>query len=92
MKRHVRIRGAKVPVERRKLKAYDGLAYQSGPRRRIVLNRRLRGVQQLSTLVREMIHQAHLGFSERTVLRLEESIVEMILENPEVFHNRLWKP
>lgn len=33
-----------------------------------------------------MIHQLDIGLSERTVLRLEEGIVQMVEENPEIFH------
>jgi hypothetical protein len=67
------------------MKRYDGLAYQTGHKRRIVLRKSLRGVKQLSTLVHEMLHQLDRGLSERTVLRLEVGIVEMVLENPDVF-------
>ena len=86
-----------MPVERRKLTAYDGLAYKRtrsdkrSVRRRIVLRKNLRGVAQLSALLHECLHQIDHGLSERTVLRLEEAIVDLVLENPEVFHNRVWR-
>ena len=97
MTRSVRIRGEKIPVERKSLCAADGLAYKRTKsdkrpvRRRIVLRKNLRGVKQLSTLLHECLHQIHIGLSERTVLRLEEALVELVLENPELFCNRLWE-
>jgi hypothetical protein len=47
-------------------------------------------VKLLSTLIHEMLHQLDHRLSEKTVLRLEESILELVLENPEVF-SRLWE-
>ncbi len=90
MTRSVRVRGEKIPVRKRRMSRYDGLAYQTG-RKKIVLRKGLRGIKQLSTLVHEMLHHLDAGLSERTVLRLEEAIVGLVLENPELFHNRLWE-
>lgn len=81
-----------MPVKTKKLRGAMGYAYKRGggdrrqQNRRIELDRRLRGARKLSTLVHEMIHQLDIGLAERTVLRLESGIVEMIEENPEVFH------
>jgi hypothetical protein len=91
MPRVVHIRGRAVPVIRKRLNGYAGLSFKRAHDdrrpvyRRIVLHRSLRGLRKLSVLVHEMIHQSNLRFSERTVLTLEASIMEMILENPEVF-------
>jgi hypothetical protein len=91
LKRHVVIRGKKVPVKTKRISAL-GYAYKrhkSDRRpvtRRIELHSNLRGAKKLSVLVHEMIHQLDIGLAERTVLRLESGIVEMIEDNPEVFH------
>ena len=95
MPRRVRIKGVSVPVRRRKLQDCVGQAFKPTPahpsiRRRIELHTSLRGVKLLSTLIHEMLHQLDHRLSEGTVLRLEESILEMILENPEVFSG-LWE-
>lgn len=45
----------------------------------------------MSTLVHEMLHQMNFRFSERTILRLEEGLMELVEENPEVFRD-LWEP
>jgi|SoiMethySBSTD1v2_1073268.scaffolds.fasta_scaffold25764_4 hypothetical protein len=91
MPRVVHIRGRAVPVLRRRLNGYAGLSFKRAQDdrrpvfRHIQLHRSLRGVRQLSVLVHEMIHQIDLRFSERTVLALEAAIVELVLENPDVF-------
>lgn len=92
-KRHVIIKGKKVPVMVRRLVGGAlGHAYKRGGGdrqqigRRIELHKHLRGARRLSTLVHEMIHQLNIALAERTVLRLEEGIVQMVEENPEVFH------
>lgn len=94
MKRHVYIRGEKVPVVRKRLRpGHYGSAYKRTKsdrrpcRRRIEIAKHLRGHAKLSTLVHEMLHQLHIGFAERTILRLESGIVQMVMENPEVFQN-----
>ena len=96
-KRHVYVRGEKIPVERKKMERFDGLAYKRPKRdrrpvrRRIVIARRLRGVKRLSTLVHEALHIIDMRLSEQTVLRIEEAMVELVIDNPEVFHNQLWE-
>jgi hypothetical protein len=91
MPRFVHIRGRAVPVVRRRINGYAGLSFKRAQddrrpvHRRIELHRGLRGLRQLSVLVHEMIHQMDLRFSERTVLALEAAIMELVLENPEVF-------
>jgi len=95
MKR-VHIKGKSVPVERKAMQRFDGLAYKRSKndkrpvRRRIVLAKRLRGVKKLSTLVHEMLHMVDHRLSEKTVLQLEDAITEMVIDNPEVFHG-LWE-
>lgn len=97
MKRHVYVRGEKIPVKQRKFYVLDGVAYKrtkSDKRRierRIELRRGMKARRRLAALLHEMIHQADIGLSERTVLRLEEAFLEMVLENPEIFHNSLWE-
>jgi hypothetical protein len=88
--RRVRIRGVKVPVRRKDLsrRRHIGESFKAG-KRRIEVADSLRGKRLLSTLVHEMLHQLDHRLSERTILRLEEGIVELVLENPEVF-DRLW--
>ncbi len=93
MNRHVYVRGEKIPVKRRRLRpSADGRAFKrtkSDKRhvnRRIELERNLRGVAKLSTLIHEMLHQLHIGLAERTILKLESGIVQMVGENPELFH------
>jgi hypothetical protein len=82
-----------VPVRRKALNGYAGLSFKRarGDRRpvvrRIELHESLRGVRKLAALIHEMLHQLDLRFSERTVLALEAALVELILENPEVFHD-----
>ena len=95
MPRHVTIGGKKVPVSRKRWKSLHGRAFKPtksypGLKRRIEVHRNLRGIGLLSTLIHEMLHQLDHRLSEGTVLRLEESILEMILENPEVFSG-LWE-
>lgn len=89
-RRRVRIRGRSVPVRRSSLsgKGYVGYSWK-GKGRRIEVDRNLRGVKLLSTLIHEMLHQLDHRLSERTVLQLEEDLVELVLENPEVFGS-LW--
>lgn len=90
MGRRVRIRGTKVPVRRKYMGHlwYIGSSFKKR-NRRIEVADSLRGKRLLSTLVHEMLHQLDHRLSERTILRLEEGIVELVLENPEVF-DRLW--
>ena len=93
-RKHVLIRGEKVPVKMRALKKSGvvGLAYKPTKgdrrpvRRRIAIEKTMRRHARMRTLVHEMIHQLDMGLSERTVLRLENGIVQMVAENPEVFH------
>lgn len=91
MAKRVRIRGVSVPVKRSALsrKGYIGYSWK-GKKRRIEVDRNLRGKALLSTMIHEMLHQLDHRLSERTVLELEEGIVELILENPEIF-DRLWE-
>lgn len=88
------MRGRKIPVRRRRLlPKLVGLAFppQGQDPGSIVLERSLRGRRALSTLVHEMLHQMNFRFSERTILQLEEGLMELIEENPEVFRD-LWEP
>lgn len=98
-KRHVHVRGKKIVVRSRRLRGCEGMAYKvtrrekengtANPRhepRRIELRKGIRGVRKLSTLLHEMIHQLDIGLAERTVLRLEEGLVQMVEDNPELFH------
>jgi len=92
MKRHVYVRGQKIPVKSGRMETTVGLAFKRTKsdrrpvRRRIVLRRNLKGAKRLSVLVHEMIHQLDIGLAERTVLRLEDGIVQMVEENPELFY------
>lgn len=92
MTRRVIVRGEKIPVRRRRMVGADGYSYKRTKsdkrqvKRRIELRANMRGARRLVTLVHEMIHQLDIGLSERTVLRLEAGIVEMVRDNPEVFY------
>lgn len=90
MKRHVYVRGEKVPVKQRQFFVLEGRAYKPTKKhkhlqRKIELRRNSKQVTKLATLVHEMIHQLDHRLSERTVLLLEDGIVQMVEENPEVF-------
>ncbi len=88
------MRGRKIPVKRRRLlPKVVGLAYppQGQDPGEIVLEKSLRGRRAMSTLVHEMLHQMNFRFAESTILRLEEGIMELVEENPEVFRD-LWEP
>lgn len=90
MKRHVYVRGEKVPVKQRQFFVLEGRAYKPTKKhkhlqRKIELRRNSKQLMKLSTLVHEMIHLVDHRLSERTVLQLEAGIVEMIAENPETF-------
>ena len=91
-KRHVYVRGEKIPVKSRRFYVLDGRAYKPTKKhkhlqRKIELRKGMRGTRKLSTLIHEMLHQMDHRLSERTVLLLEAGIVEMVQENPEVFHS-----
>lgn len=79
---------------RRKLRrGYWGYAHKRSKsdkrpvRRRIEIQKSLKGHAKMRTLVHEMMHQLHIGLAERTILQLEDGIVQMVEENPEVFHD-----
>ena len=93
MPRRVRVKGRKIPVRRRRLlPKLIGLAYppQGQDPGEIVLEKSLRGRRALGTLVHEMLHHMNFRFSEKTILKLEEGLVELVEDNPEVFRD-LWE-
>ena len=83
-KKYVLVRGRRLRVKRRKLaRGTAGVVFK---RTRIEIAPDLRGVWKLSTLVHEMIHELDFRLSERTVLKLEEGLVGLVHDNPELFH------
>ena len=95
MKRHVYVRGERIPVKQRRFFILEGRAFKPTKKhkhlkRKIELRRNAKTRTKLVTLVHEMIHMLDHRLSESTVLRLEDGIVQMVEENPEVF-SRLWE-
>jgi len=46
-------------------------------------------IVRLSTLLHEMLHQVDFGLAEKTILRLEERLLELVIANPKVFRKVL---
>lgn len=87
MKR-VRVKRRAIPVRTRKLSAgtWGQASKHSDGKREITLRPGLSGIARLRTLVHEMLHHADFRLGEKTVLALEDEIVQMVIENPELFH------
>ena len=89
-KRHVYVRGSKIPVYYRRFYVLEGRAYKPTKKhkhleRKIEIRKSARPLAKLSTLIHEMLHQLDHRLAESTVLQLEAGLVEMVEENPEVF-------
>lgn len=77
-------------MKQRRFYVLEGRAYKPTKKhkhlqRKIELRKNAGRRMKLITLVHEMIHQMDHRLSEQTVLQLEEGIVQMVEENPEVF-------
>lgn len=66
-----------------------GESYKGVRRRYITVDSRLRGVQALSTIIHEAVHQMDHRLAEKTVRQLEKAIVFLVIDNPGVFRRLL---